>query len=235
MHSMLGGLACDVYQRREGTPERAVVLCHGYGAPGDDLVGLAEALVELNPALARTRFVFPQGVLALDFIAGDARAWWPIDLDALMRVRDQGPEAIRAFRQTEPPGMAAARAALKRLVDELSRSAGLDLGQIYLGGFSQGSMLATDVALGLEEAPAGLVVLSGTLLTEATWRGRATRRAGLRVFQSHGRQDQVLDFGSAQALAALFTDAGMRLELTVFEGGHTIPLEVLKKLAAFLK
>ena len=48
-----------------------VLLLHGFGAPGDDLVPLADVL----NVPAGTRFVFPEGPLSLSFGPGDARAW----------------------------------------------------------------------------------------------------------------------------------------------------------------
>ena len=74
---------------------------------------------------------------------------------------------------------------LMALVDELGRGTGLAPGRIVLGGFSQGAMVATDVALRLEEPPAALVVLSGTLLCQDEWRRRAVWRF------SHGDQQHV--------------------------------------------
>lgn len=57
----LGGLDCIVISPRAGTPKSLVVLCHGFGAPGSDLVNLAEELVpilagESRRKLRRLRF-----------------------------------------------------------------------------------------------------------------------------------------------------------------------------------
>src|SRR4026208_7479 len=52
-----------------------VILLHGFGAPGDDLVSLAGVMT----VPAGTRFVFPEGPLSLSFGPRDARAWWLID------------------------------------------------------------------------------------------------------------------------------------------------------------
>ena len=53
-----------------------VLLLHGFGAPGDDLVSLADVL----NVPTGTRFVFPEGPLSLSFGPTDARAWWLIDM-----------------------------------------------------------------------------------------------------------------------------------------------------------
>lgn len=237
MRSVIAGLDVVTLQHRpQVPPDGLVVLCHGFGAPGTDLVGLAEALVSLEPALASVRFVFPAAPLDLGALgSGASRAWWMIDFDVIAKLRTASPDALREFRKAEPDGMPSARKALHALIAEVMNASGLAYSKLVLGGFSQGAMITTDLALRLEEAPAGLAVLSGTLLTEDVWRKKATSRAGLSVFQSHGRFDEVLPFAAARWLEELMVGAGLRVDFTAFDGGHEIPLEVLRGLAAFLK
>lgn len=232
MRATIGGLSCQVFPERDpGKPLGAVVLCHGFGAPGDDLVGLYGELQHMRPELARQRFIFPEAPLSL---GPGSRAWWLIDFAGLERVQRGDAAALRAFRKIEPEGMPAARAALRKLVDEVSAQTKLPLSKIALGGFSQGAMLSTDVALRLEEAPRALAVLSGTLLLEDVWRQKAKARAGLRVLQSHGTEDPLLGFDLAEALRDLLQEAGCKVDFLPFRGGHTIPLNVLEKLSALL-
>lgn len=234
MHTEIAGLQVQVFQASKTAPKAAVILCHGFGAPGDDLVGLAPELARHFPALADVRFYFPAAPLSLgDLGWGDSRAWWLIDMAAVQRLqRDEA--ALREFRKVEPQGMAEARKAVRALVTQVADQTGLPMKKIVLGGFSQGAMITTDVALRLEEPPGGLVVLSGTLLIEDVWRAKAAARAGLPVFQSHGRQDPVLPFKAAEWLQALFSEAGMQHEFVPFDGGHTIGPEALERLGDFL-
>jgi phospholipase/carboxylesterase len=95
-------------------------------------------------------------------------------------------------------------------------------------------MLSTDVALRLEEAPAGLAALSGTLLIEEVWKQKAKGRAGLPVYLSHGQQDPLLPFWAAERMKGLLEAAGMPVTWAPFEGGHQIPMAVLRGLARFL-
>src|SRR4051812_27621262 len=84
IHTQLGGLQCRILQGSEAKPRSAVLLCHGFGAPGDDLVGLHEQLLLLAPTLADVRFVSPAAPLSLQELGyGDARAWWMIDFDKI--------------------------------------------------------------------------------------------------------------------------------------------------------
>ncbi len=233
MRSLIAGLQVEVVQATKTAPTAVMILCHGFGAPGDDLVGLAPELVREVPALRDVRFYFPAAPLTLEGGWGDSRAWWLIDMGAIQRLQhDQA--AQREFRKIEPEGLPAARRAMLALVQQVAAETGLPMRKIMLGGFSQGAMLASDVALRLEEAPGALVVLSGTLLIEDVWRTRAKARAGLPVFQSHGRQDPILPYRAAEWLKELFLEAGMQHEFVPFDGGHTIGPDALLKLGDFL-
>jgi len=225
----LGGLRCVASQATAGPPSLLVVLCHGFGAPGEDLVPLAPELCRRRPELESARFLFPAAPLSLGWTGtGEGLAWWMIDVERLMA---GGTSELRA---EVPKGLPKARRMLRELVDVATRQAGLPLSRTVLGGFSQGAMLATDVALRLEEAPAGLCVLSGTPIAEAEWRRLAPARRGLGVLQTHGRQDPLLPFSLAEALRDLLAGAGMEVDFRAFDDGHTIPPEALGALGDFL-
>jgi phospholipase/carboxylesterase len=230
----LGSLVCRILQETSGPADLTVVLCHGFGAPGDDLVPLGPALMEQAPQLApRTRFVFPEAPLSLSQLGLPyGRAWWKIDFDRLSAARD--PQSGARLSQETPEGLPKARRMLLAVIDELTRQMPAGPSALVLGGFSQGAMLATDVALRLAEAPAGLIVLSGTLICEPDWRKRAPARSGLAVFQSHGTQDPLLPYKRAIALRDLFQQSGFAVDFLSFDGGHTIPVEALQRAAGFL-
>lgn len=231
----LGGLKCRVVgAESKSKPELAVVLCHGYGAPGTDLVPLGAELFQLEPKLeGRVQFYFPEAPLSLaaQGMPG-GRAWWHLDVARLMMAAELGD--FSSYRNQIPPGIELAREHLLRAVGEIRAATGLPTSKIVLGGFSQGSMLSTDVSLRLTEPPAALCVLSGTLLCESEWRELASKRGPLSVLQSHGYQDQILPFASAEWLRDLFLEAGFSVEFVPFAGGHTISYEVLHRLAALL-
>ena len=230
--TQLGELQCQVVDSLpEGTsPQLAVILCHGFGAPAEDLVPLGAELLRLRPELAgRVRFVFPGAPLQLEGMPG-ARAWWRLPPE----VFQFGERDWERYADAVVEGLAPARRALLSVVEAVSTGMRLPLGRIVLGGFSQGAMLATDVALRLEEPPAGLAVLSGILITTTDWKARAERRRGLPVFQSHGQYDDILPFARSASPRALLEAAGMPVQFVPFEGPHTIFPEVLEGLGAFL-
>ncbi len=235
MITSLAGLETRVLQHSQTKPIAAAVFCHGYGAPGDDLVPFVQALIEQAPALANVRFFVPAAPISLGQSGwGEARAWWPLDMQTLARLQTGDATAMRQFSKAEPPGLPAARQAMLKLVDAILTQTGLPMSKLLLGGFSQGAMLATDTALRLEEAPMGLAVLSGTLLLEEVWGPKAASRAGLNVFQTHGRSDPVLPFQAATWLHDLLSRSGAKLEWHPFDGGHTIDPGAVASLGAFI-
>lgn len=231
-----GGLSCFVVHNLPPgqKPKLAVVLCHGFGATGTDLAGLVQPLVAIEPALAeQSVFIFPAAPLDISNrgVRGGL-AWWMIDLNRL--IYGPPPEFLEQFRRECPVGLAEAREALLKLIDEAGKHFELKPDRFVLGGFSQGSMLATDVALRLPAAPAALVILSGGLINEAEWRGLAEKRGPLTVLQSHGRNDSILPFDVGNALHELLVAGGADVEFVPFTGDHEIPLMVVQKMAALL-
>lgn len=204
-----------------------VILLHGFGAPGDDLVDLARYL-EL-PA----RFVFPEAPLELSGMYGDARAWWHLDLARLeLELRSGSPHDRSAEL---PDGLPAARQQVSRLVDQLAARFATTDDRIVLGGFSQGAMLSLDVALHRDQRLAGIVLMSGTLIAESEWAPRMAKLAGVPVFQSHGRADALLPFSVAESLRDKMKTVGALVEWHPFVGGHEIPAGVLAELGTFLR
>lgn len=205
----------------------SVLLCHGFGAPGDDLVALARVL---DPRGA-LRWFFPAAPLELPW---GGRAWWEIDLVRLQMLQQRGER--RALAEETPPGLAEARQALESVIDELVAKHGVRRDALVIGGFSQGAMLTTEVALHAKEPFAGLVALSGTLLSESRWQ-EAAKATGpsLHALVTHGRRDPVLPFEGGEALRDMLTAAGATVEWLAHDGVHEIPPPALRRVIAFLQ
>lgn len=215
-------------------PHLVVVLSHGYGASGTDLVPIGQELLDQFPDLrSHVLFVFPEAPLSLDDqgIPG-GRAWWPIDLMRLQVAAATG--QFRQLQRDRSDAMVESRNRLIETLQVLSERWGLRLSQFVIGGFSQGAMLSVDTSLALPENVAGVVAMSGSLLNEAEWLERAPQHAGLRVLQSHGTADPLLPFDAAERLRDLLTAAGAVVDFIPFQGGHQIPFEVFDGVGEFL-
>lgn len=205
-----------------------VVLLHGFGAPGDDLVDLAR----MFQAPAAIRYVFPEAPLSLAPLGyGAGRAWWMIDLEMMER-RARGERIDRSDEQ--PQGLAEARDHLAEFLVRVEASLAVERTSMILGGFSQGAMLSLDAVLHSDTKPAGLIQISGTLIAQAVWQPRMERCRGLPVFQSHGRSDTLLSYEDAVRLRDLMIAGGADLTFVDFPGGHEIPPSVLTGVARFI-
>ena len=205
---------------QESGPEAVVILCHGYGASGTDLVPCSAELLSGCPDLERVLFVFPAAPIQMEGM-GDARAWWPLDMVKLQEMIMSG--QTRDLRGETPPELADRREMITELIDSIRGSFELSAEQIVLGGFSQGAMLTTDVALHYPDPLGGLIIWSGSLVSEEEWSRQADRQSGLRIYQSHGKTDPILPFTGAELLRELLVSHGHQVEFELFAGEHTIP------------
>jgi phospholipase/carboxylesterase len=203
----------------------AVVLLHGFGADNSDLASLSEVVDTADDI----RWCFPNAPHLVEIgphMTG--RAWFPLRLADLER---SGVD----FTQMTPDGMDAAIDKTLKAVDAFRVKHKLQWNQIVLGGFSQGAMIALDVALKAPEPLAGVTLFSGSLVNEPRLRELATKRKGLKFFQSHGEGDAMLPFSLAEKLDRVLNESGMDGMLYSFRGGHEIPLPVLREWSSWLK
>lgn len=241
IRSQVGPLPCVQIQLHgddpDQRPERLVVLCHGYGASGEDLVPCAGEILSCLPHEDRPRiqFVFPAAPLVLAEMYGmDSRAWWPIDMEALERAMQSG--TYREMRTNDDPVMDMAREKLEACIQQILQDQDLSWSDCILGGFSQGSMVTTDLTLNLKQRPAGLIAWSGTVIREPKWLAAIHERPlRLPVVQSHGRQDPILPFAGAEALRDLLTQGRADVQFLPFDGPHTISPEAITSAAKMIK
>jgi phospholipase/carboxylesterase len=207
----------------------AVVVLHGWGAPGDDLVPLAEAL-----ARPGVRFFVPAAPLPE---IGGGRAWWHLDPDT--RPPHAQTDALApGFGPT--PAVVSARGAVQGLITTIiDRYAPTT---VALVGFSQGAMLAIDVALSVAVSVAVLgtpavqrvVALSGVLLMDSVPALRSPPVTRPAFFLANGRQDPVVPFAGGSRAKALLEAHGFPVTWRPFAGGHEIPEPLLAEIDRFL-
>lgn len=201
---------------RSGGPARqVVVLLHGLGADGNDLIQLAPLLGQVLPEAA---FVSPHAHQACD-MAPMGRQWFSL--------QDTNPAALLA-------GIEAAAPVLDRFLDgELARH-GLPAERMALVGFSQGGMMALHVGLRRSEPLAGLCVFSGALVgAERLPQAIVSRPPVLLV---HGDSDEVIPYQAMPAAGAALKANGVAVATETRAGlGHGIDEEGLRRAVAFLQ
>lgn len=222
---LVGGI-----DREGGGDGPLVILLHGYGAPGDDLVPLQRVL----DVPREVRFAFPEAPLSPPELATyGGRAWWPIDVMAMQQAAATG--RVRDRMKETPAGLPEARSQVDALVGELMRELSVPEDKLVLGGFSQGAMLSLDVALHTNRPLAGLILFSTTFLNRDVWQPLMAARVDVPILQTHGTQDALLAHEIAVDLREALRSAGAKVEWVEFRGGHELPAPVLDATSKFIR
>src|SRR6185312_6978401 len=198
-----------------GKPKQLVVLLHGVGADGNDLIGLAPYWAQLLP---EAEFVAPDAPFPCD-MAPYGRQWFSF--------QTRTPEAVLA-------GVRAAAPLLDGFLDEALRARGLDHSRLALVGFSQGTMMSLFVGLRRASAVAAILGFSGRLLAPELLPGEIRSRPP--VLLVHGDSDPVVPFESLALAVAGLAAVGIAAEQLVRPGmGHAIDEEGLCRGGQFLR
>lgn len=193
-------------------PTSVFVLMHGYGANSADLRPVAH---ELSSALPDTVFLLPD---AFEPLPGspDGRQWFAFS---------------GADDRARIAGVRGASARLVAWIDEELRDRRLSRDRLAVGGFSQGAMMAIDLGLHMNPAPAGVVSLSGRLVDDAN-----PSASPAPVLVVHGTADARIDVASARHAITRLGELHARTESLILPGvGHTITPEGIAATGRFLR
>jgi len=155
------------------TPKQLVVMCHGVGSDGDDLMGLAPFFQKVLPD---ARFVSPHAPFQFD--GGPIGYQWFSLQDFSNEERNRG------VRSAAP--------ILNAYIDEQLGMLGLEDKDLALVGFSQGTMMALHVGLRRAKPCAGILGYSGMLVDAESLPDEITVKPP--VLLSHGQDDEILPF-----------------------------------------
>lgn len=198
-----------------GPPRRLVILLHGLGADGNDLIGLQQYWGRLVPD---AEFVSPNAPFPCD-MAGYGYQWFS--------VQDRSPASILA-------GVRAAAPVLDAFIDEALTQRGLAEEDAVLVGFSQGTMMSLYVGLRREKPLAGIIGYSGRLMAPELLADELRSRPP--VLLVHGTADPVVPFQSLAAAEAGLKAAQVPVETLICRGaGHTIDPQGLERGGRFLR
>jgi phospholipase/carboxylesterase len=195
-------------------PKQAVVLLHGYGSNGDDLIGLAPYWRDLLPDAL---FIAPNGPEpALGGFGG--YQWFPVDHDR--------PDYRFA-------GASAAKSVIARFLADLWAQTGISPENTLLGGFSQGAMTALHVGVSLNVRLMGILGFSGAFIAPAGFlEGTGPQPP---VCLIHGEADTVVDPRLSDHAATILRGRGFDVRLQLEPGvGHTITADGVSFASAFL-
>ena len=189
-----------------GPARQLVVLCHGYGSDGNDLIGLAP---HWRNCLPHAAFVAPNAPHRHPL--GPGYQWFPLS-------RIDPDEALRGTQLAAP--------LLNSFIDAELARLGLAGNEVALVGFSQGTVISIYTGLRRKPAPAAIVGFSGFLTgADSIPAGSATP-----VLLVHGDADQVVPpqalLTAANALAGLGIPVQWHMSKGLAHGIDSIGLEL---------
>jgi phospholipase/carboxylesterase len=198
-----------------GKPRRLVILLHGLGADGNDLIGLQQYWGRLVPD---AEFISPNAPFPCDG-APWGYQWFS--------VQDRSLPVLLA-------GVRAAAPALDAFIDDELQKRDLSDGDAALVGFSQGTMMALYVGLRRARKLAGILGYSGRLIAEDLLANELRSRPP--VLLVHGTEDPVVPFASLGHAEGALKRAGVPVDTLACPGiEHAIDPEGLQHGGRFLR
>jgi phospholipase/carboxylesterase len=196
-------------------PFPTVLALHGWGASAQDLLGLAPMVQE-----GQVLFLCPQGPVVLDPAPGQrGYGWFP----------------LTGGGEVDPAAIVGARGLLEAFVEDALERYPIDPERFVILGFSQGGVMAYDLALGRPERFSALVALSSWLPDEiVSGLDESTARRELSTLLIHGTQDPMIAIDNAQEARTKLADLGIEAAWGEYEMGHEIDPNALRDLVGWL-
>lgn len=213
------------YLKKVSGSKKAIFMFHGYGASMNDLFGLAD-VISTND---KYDWIFPNGPISVPLgMFMEGRAWFPVDMAALEQAMMSG--SHRSFEDKCPDEFKNVLPIALKFVESFYDQ----YDEIIIGGFSQGAMVTSHLtSLGVEKLK-GLILFSGTLIAKDMLLENIEGKNYIPFFQSHGKQDPVLNFSESMKLFELLKLSRFQGEFVPFDGAHEIPQIVVNKVSDFI-
>ncbi|MDJ0685075.1 MAG: alpha/beta fold hydrolase [Alphaproteobacteria bacterium] len=197
-----------------GPPKQLVVLLHGVGADGADLIALAPHLAQAAP---EAHFISPDAPFPCD-MAPYGRQWFSL--------QDRDPAVMLSGVRMSAPH-------LDGFLDAQIARFGLQASDVALVGFSQGTMMSLHVAPRRPEPLAGVIGFSGALLAPDLLAEEAVSKSPMLLI--HGDADEIVPVQATPAAASALQDVGFDVETLIAPGvPHGIDPTGLNRAKAFL-
>jgi phospholipase/carboxylesterase len=207
------------FQPKSGVaPKQLVVLCHGVGADGNDLIDLAPTWGAY--ALPEAAFVSPHAPEAYDMAPGmGGRQWFSL--------ADRTPSLMEAGVRRSAP-------ILSHFIDAELARLGLPADAYALVGFSQGAMMVLFTGLRRAVPPRAILAYSGALMAPDSLSREAVGHPP--VLLVHGEADEVVPVSRSRDAEAALRAGGVPVQAVYCPGlGHGIDQAGLSAGALFLQ
>ena len=195
------------------TQTPTLFLLHGYGSNEKDLFSFAQYI---GPEWL---VICPRAPLTL---MEGKYSWYPLN-----RTKEDW--------TYDAKGVVNSSNALLAFAEQITQQKGASPDKIFVGGFSQGAIMSLTTGLRYPERVAGIISLSGQLYPEVAMQvATPDKLKDLKVFISHGLEDEVLPCAPMQRTAEFLARKGMDVSAHWYPAKHNISTENLREMIAWL-
>ena len=200
-------------------PFPTILALHGFGSNAHDLLGIAPLVNQVVPG-GEVMFLCPQGPVVIEPAPGQrAYAWFP----------------AAGGGEIDPTALVGARGVLEGFVDDALAHYPIDPERLVIMGFSQGGVMAYDLALGRPERYAALVALS-TWLPDIVLNSLQPdeARADLTTLLIHGTNDPMVAIDAGKSSLEALKGLGVEAAWGEYEMAHEINQNAMRDLLGWL-
>lgn len=206
------------------TIKKAIILCHGYGANGDDLMGLVPYLAERLP---NTAFFAPNAPIEMGFGGFEWFSLNDYDSNAIDSIGYLDKLVARCKEPAEQ---------LRAYINKIQTQYFLTDGDIVLAGFSQGGLLTLYTALTHPFPFAGVVGFSSVPIVFGGTLHPTSIKRHIPILLTHGTADNVIPVKALDLTVSELKHAGEDPETFVSEGlTHGIDEACLESTVEFIQ
>ena len=184
-----------------------VIMMHGYGASMHDLVSIAQAVNDKDYI-----YIFPNAPIEMNVgFYQKGYAWFPI-------------ETADYIESSE---------LLEETIEQIIKS--YKYNKIYIGGFSQGGMMALHAGLFSNRDYSGTIILSSKIIDDKSTKIGINNPDNTKIFISHGRFDSIIDIEEGRRIKQTLQKQGFDLFYKEYDIGHEISTDVIEDLSNWLE
>ena len=184
-----------------------VIMMHGYGASMHDLVSIAQAINDKDYI-----YIFPNAPIEMNVgFYQKGYAWFPI-------------ETADYIESSE---------LLEETIEQIIKS--YKYNKIYIGGFSQGGMMALHAGLFSNRDYSGTIILSSKIIDDKSTKIGINNPDNTKIFISHGRFDSIIDIEEGRRIKQTLQKQGFDLFYKEYDIGHEISTDVIEDLSNWLE
>ena len=182
-------------------------MMHGYGASMHDLVSIAQAVNDKDYI-----YIFPNAPIEMNVgFYQKGYAWFPIETTDFI-------ESSELLEET---------------IEQIIKS--YKYNKIYIGGFSQGGMMALHAGLFSNRDYSGAIILSSKIIDNKSTKIGINKPENTKIFISHGRFDSIIDIEEGRNIKQTLDKKGFDLFYKAYDIGHEISTDVIEDLSNWLE